>query len=189
MELNKRIRSELDNFIGKQKSCCKVGCSFCCYQTIEVINIEVNEIKNFLLNNIDEETKSKIRENLKEYFLFFDENTPNNTVLEAYDLIINFKDISLTKKTKCPLLIDNKCSIYESRPIACRIHIVEENPSLCEKEPYRDSSRPAIYIRQQILELMKSKTENAYILPLSYIIAETLLPEKKLKLIERLLIS
>ena len=189
MDLNNRIRKDLDDYIGKQKSCCKVGCSFCCYQTIEVMNMEINDIKDFLLNKIDEDTRNKIRENIIEYFQFFDENTPNDKVLDAYDLINKFQDIALTKKAKCPLLIDNKCSIYESRPLACRIHIVEENPSLCEKDPYRDSSKPAIFVRQNILELMHRSTKNAYIVPLPYIVAETLMPEKELKQIETLYIT
>jgi Fe-S-cluster containining protein len=189
MEQNEKIRNDIDNYVGQQKNCCEIGCSFCCYQTIEVFNIEINDIKDFLLNKIDEETRNKIRLNIIEYFHFFDSNTPNNKILDYGDLIDNFQDISLTKKTKCPLLIDNKCRIYDGRPIACRIHIVEEDPNLCEKYPYRDSSKPAIYLRQHILQFVSSRKEKSYIVPLSYIIAEALLPKKKLKPITKLLLN
>ncbi|WP_123922196.1 MULTISPECIES: YkgJ family cysteine cluster protein [Flavobacterium] len=179
------VKTGIDRFILQQKNCCKIGCAFCCYQTIEVIDIEIDAIKDFLVNKIDEITKEKIKENLKEYFIFFNKNTPNNKILDEHDLINHFQDIANTSKCKCPLLIENKCSIYEGRPLACRIHVVEKNPEICEAEPYRDSAPLAINVRGSLLQYVLSK-KKTYIIPLAYLIAEALMPEMELKPIKKL---
>jgi len=78
---------------------CKPGCGMCCYQpAISVTPIEVFFIANYIRENFSEEQVADLQKAL--------ENPEHR--LEYGGL------------QKCPLLQDQKCSIYDARPFACR---------------------------------------------------------------------
>jgi Fe-S-cluster containining protein len=184
----KFVHKQIDEIIEQEKKCCTKGCSFCCYQQIEIVDIEKEVIIDFLNDKVDENTKEIIKENLNNWLDFFDENTPNNKVLNGQDVFVDFKNKIGKRGLKCPLLIDNLCSIYEMRPITCRIHYAEHSPEKCDENKTRDSARNGIGLRGHFIESIKSLGETSLeSLPLA--ITKTLLPERKIKLIEKIILK
>lgn len=82
---------------------CKAGCSKCCYTDISVFDIEADLVRDW-----------------------FDQKTPEHKV-EIKTLWAN-----KVQDGACQFLYDEKCSIYEVRPIICRtqglpLHLTKEN--------------------------------------------------------------
>lgn len=183
----KFLHKQIDEIIEKEAKCCTKGCSFCCYQQIEIMDIEKKAINDFISDKLDEKTKETIRMNLNDWLDVFDKNTPNNKILNGQDVFMDFKDKIGKKGLKCPLLIDNLCSIYEMRPITCRIHYVQHSPKKCDENKFRDSDPKGIQLRAYFINSMKSLGETSIeSLPLA--IVENLLPERKTKPIEKIVL-
>ena len=94
------IGSYMNKYFEQQKPYiyCKEGCSICCESGLyPVSDLEFEYIK-IGLEKADEKTKSVISKHIADIKKSQKEN-------EYY---------------KCPLLINNKCSIYEYRPLVCR---------------------------------------------------------------------
>jgi Fe-S-cluster containining protein len=84
---------------------CKKGCSWCCYKQVGVSSLEV-----FL---IAEHLKTKrIKVSLEDI----------NSRLTALDRLTNGlpSEARLAVQLPCAFLVDESCSIYEVRPLACR---------------------------------------------------------------------
>ena len=73
--------TQIDNITKTFKSCCEKGCSFCCYQMVEVYDFEKEEIQ-YAIKNLTDEQKKEIEINLGNWLDFFNENTPNNKILD-----------------------------------------------------------------------------------------------------------
>lgn len=112
----KTCLSQVDNNIERHKTdeelknySCKRGCSFCCYYEINLSDDEYQLIRSKHGINVNE------LESIKK----------QNKLSWAQ---IPYKD------RKCPFLINNECSIYEDRPLACRQHYVINLPQNCSEE-------------------------------------------------------
>lgn len=90
---------------------CKKGCSHCCNMNVDMNEYEAAAIVDYCVRNsisIDEETL-ELQEHLSE--------------------VQRFK----SKFRKCVFLVNNECSIYPVRPIACRKYFVTSAPADCNK--------------------------------------------------------
>ncbi len=183
----KEIYTLVDELISTQKSCCAKGCSFCCHQQIEVLNIEKKVITNYIKDKLDDQTKEIIKKDLEVWLDYFDQNTPDNKVLSTQDVFIDFRSKAAKVGLKCPFLINNACSIYAMRPQACRIHIVERSPELCDENKLRDSSDFALKLKHNLVEDLKEK-EQISIEPLAYVVKDIFLPERKLKPMDKVVL-
>lgn len=76
---------------------CRAGCSGCCHHHLSVFAVEAEEARAAI-----EVLPAPIRAKLEE---------------QASEVI---KREAQGEPVACPLLIDNRCSIYESRPLICR---------------------------------------------------------------------
>jgi Fe-S-cluster containining protein len=92
------------------KPSCKKGCSFCCHIKVDIVVIEGKR----LLSKFDKSLYHKI---LKQKEL------SDN---DRYTKGISKKDAS------CIFLKDGCCSIYEERPLNCRIYRVASDPLDCD---------------------------------------------------------
>jgi Fe-S-cluster containining protein len=80
-----------------QRVVCERGCSCCCIeQTVPITQLELQGISWYVIERLEVELRNKIKVRL-----------------------LNHKEIK-----ECPFLIDEFCSIYEMRPIACRSFFV-----------------------------------------------------------------
>ena len=79
---------------------CKMGCAYCCYQNVEVTIPEAILVAAHLIDAADPR-RAKVLETAR-----------------------GFKGKSdaprLRAGTACPLLVDEKCSVYDDRPLMCR---------------------------------------------------------------------
>jgi Fe-S-cluster containining protein len=73
---------------------CRMGCGHCCYVSVPITDFEARYIGE-KINTAPAPVKHSIRRNLTE----------------------------VSGKTPCIFLKDNACSIYEFRPLTCRIHM------------------------------------------------------------------
>ena len=110
---------------------CFKGCQWCCHQAVFAnsyelhylsekirINFKKNEIQNLI-----EDTKAKLAVTLK----------LNNDEILSY-------------KAPCPLLKSGACSVYESRPMACRIYLSTKLETCLEfyHHPKNETNYPAL---------------------------------------------
>lgn len=79
---------------------CRAGCSFCCHQNVDVTIPEAILVALQLGNEADPRRPA---------------------ILEAADAFRDIDDDARIATGKpCPLLVDNRCSVYHARPITCR---------------------------------------------------------------------
>ena len=76
---------------------CQSGCSGCCHHHLSVFPVEAAMMKS-TIENLSNETKTIIK-------------------LQAQKIT---EQESRGEAVACPLLIDDQCSIYDSRPVICR---------------------------------------------------------------------
>lgn len=92
----KNFDSKLKKYFNQHQEFinCKLGCSECCKKgDYPLSELELNYIMQGYIK-LDNETKMIIQENIKK----------------------------IKKGGACPFLINKKCSIYDYRPIICRVH-------------------------------------------------------------------
>jgi Fe-S-cluster containining protein len=98
-EMSKRLLHPMS-----PKVACKDACSWCCYQQVRVSAPEVIRISEHVRSAMDEEAQKEVLTRLKQ--------------LDAVT-----RGLSVQGRTKipkpCAFLVDNRCSIYEVRPMSC----------------------------------------------------------------------
>lgn len=91
-ELDKRLKGYFDSF--GDDICCKKGCSACCEKgDYPLSDIELEYLMQGFMK-LDSETKIAVQEKIK----------------------------NMEKGGACPFLINRECSVYQYRPIICRVH-------------------------------------------------------------------
>lgn len=111
---------------------CRKGCHWCCHQAVFANSYEIHFLseqikKQFSADaiatiiNLAEEKNFKIKKLSEEEMLKF--------------------------KMPCPLLRDGSCSIYEARPMACRIYLSTDKETCFEfyQNPQNESNYPALF--------------------------------------------
>lgn len=96
---------------------CKNGCAFCCHQPVFALTHEMLYLKDFIESGIPGKQEGFIKHSREKSLLTL------NKSLEEQDKI----------KYACPFLENNSCSVYEARPMACRIYLSSSLRS-CEKD-------------------------------------------------------
>ncbi len=105
--------------IGENCACIN-KCSHCCYQAVFISKAEATEIAKFTGREMA------------------DVGVP---LIESIGLIEESREKYTTKP--CPFLKDGSCSIYEVRPIACRVNInLSKQSSLCDTVNHPKASVP-----------------------------------------------
>lgn len=95
---------------------CKDGCSGCCHMSVIMSEIEATQIAKA--------TGAKMRKGAVRYVAEGDERYSGHA---------------------CSFLVNNKCSIYENRPYACRVYfVVHRDNSKCQIVPGVPAMAPSI---------------------------------------------
>lgn len=84
---------------------CRAGCAHCCHQSVGVTPPEVVAIYVYLRDTHDDDELAAVAARVRAA----DDRTRGLSSAER-----------LSPDHPCPFLVDDRCSIYESRPIACR---------------------------------------------------------------------
>lgn len=116
---------------NNQKTDCKRGCSWCCYQPVFALNYEIETLNDFIKKEFDGQTRSEIHKkaNSKQHKL---QNLEGGKLLNS--------------KFPCPLLKEGYCLAYKARPMACRIYL-SSSLETCLKffnEPEDKENYPAL---------------------------------------------
>lgn len=109
---------------------CEAGCSHCCYQyDVGVTPFEILCIAAFILDTYDD---AKLKELLKR--IKATEENKRSLPLEDWGY----------GKFPCPLLVNEQCSVYETRPLVCRAMNSYDNDRCRQNHetPRNDSSVP-----------------------------------------------
>ncbi len=84
---------------------CSAGCYYCCVVQVQVLPIEALHLANHLKTNRSKEEIEALTSNLTDFGAKVRGLTPNQ---------------QSALKMSCPFLVDDMCSVYEARPVACR---------------------------------------------------------------------
>jgi Fe-S-cluster containining protein len=99
---------------------CKSGCSRCCkfYGSPHVFDSEWENIKDFVENKMDQKQRKivyrKFKESIDELKQILEDNVAKNTDDNSFS-------VATFLLSECPFLYKNMCSIYEARPLICRV--------------------------------------------------------------------
>lgn len=110
---------------------CKKGCSYCCHQAVFANSYELHYLGNFIKARFDSSGIQNIKEKAG----------AKNKVTSKLD-----EKSVLNYKSPCPLLKDGTCSVYDARPMACRIYLSTDVGSCIEfyENPTNEKNYPAL---------------------------------------------
>ena len=121
---------------------CKPGCTHCCHLLVEVAWEEAVELAKWIMAQpLDRQIhfKKKISDSAVGAREIFQRKEETHKYLKPTHLDMDIPDdvfdIYFYEKVRpCPMLEDDRCVAYESRPTACRLHMVTSDPALCARE-------------------------------------------------------
>lgn len=110
---------------------CQKGCAWCCHQAVFANSYEIHLLGNFIKKNTSTAFQKEIRERAA---------MKNATTSKMDEAAV------LSYKSPCPLLIDGACSVYQARPMACRIYLSTKVSSCFEffQNPDNPDNFPAL---------------------------------------------
>ncbi|MDX2430620.1 MAG: YkgJ family cysteine cluster protein [Bacteroides sp.] len=97
---------------------CKNGCAFCCFQPVFAVSHEMLYLKDYISQNISADKQKGFIDRSREKSLL----TLNKTMEEQQRI-----------SHPCPFLENNSCSVYEARPMSCRIYL-SSSVNSCKKD-------------------------------------------------------
>jgi len=110
---------------------CRKGCSFCCFQPVFAVTHEFKYLNN----------------HINKLFSKAEKETILQKAIRKDRIVRDLpKERMLGHRLPCPLLTDGKCSVYEARPMACRIY-QSTNVSTCRNDyehPENSENYPAL---------------------------------------------
>jgi Fe-S-cluster containining protein len=86
---------------------CRAGCAYCCYARVSVLPSEALNIASFIATEFKQDAQKAVLERIRSY----------SDVLSTLPV-----EGRMSNVMQCPFLLDNRCSIYEVRPLPCRMH-------------------------------------------------------------------
>lgn len=101
------LASQFFEDVGKSfKTDCEKGCSYCCYQPATIFPFEAIRIARVLKTSLSEKQLESLKEKMK---------------IRVNDFKGSSVRKNINNKTACPLLSNNQCSVYDNRPLTCRM--------------------------------------------------------------------
>lgn len=107
---------------------CKKGCNWCCHQTVYAVTHEFLYISAYVQNTLTAGNQTKILKKARDKVM----QTLNKSMKEQSQL-----------KIPCPFLEAGTCSIYQARPMACRIYL-SSSVRACKRE-YDEPSNEHVF--------------------------------------------
>jgi hypothetical protein len=90
---------------GNRPVACRAGCSHCCHQTVGVTAPEVFALYEHLRTTRDDDALAAVADRVRA----MDDRTRGLPPAER-----------VTPELPCVFLVDDRCSVYEARPLSCR---------------------------------------------------------------------
>lgn len=182
-QVNDVVHRYVDKEIGAYPKSCKKGCDHCCYQSVNVVTWEEPKIFSYVYKSMKRKEIRKVASGIKKWFSFFNENTRDAsrfnplTFNEFYAIEHKIREARIP----CPFLIDHKCSIYQARPITCRIHHVNVSPEVCKTNPHTTAPAYTLGISESGISKYDPTVFPVAWKPLAYLMAPTFVENVKSK--------
>ncbi|MBT3026929.1 MAG: YkgJ family cysteine cluster protein [Candidatus Thiodiazotropha sp. (ex Ctena orbiculata)] len=143
-EFHRRLDNLTRSILSKtaEKLACRVGCSYCCYYKVEIRPVEVFQIVSYINQNY---TKKQIIDIL---------DKAKNNVDKAASLTYQEH---LETNQKCPLLVNDCCTVYPVRPLNCRNYHAT-NVELC-RQSYNEPNNTKI--QESFIDELHVRTNGA----------------------------
>jgi len=149
---------------------CSTGCSWCCYQAVDIYPLEKLIINKFISDKISLEDKDYIKQGAINFVKYYNKTYAEN--IEQYHRVNS--DIGTSnasqyeymitkiggKPIKCPFLKNDNCLIYPVRPLMCRSHAMTSNPEGCLNNYTRSPSPQSRYVAITAHHLLKKDNHN-----------------------------
>lgn len=135
-----RVDRTLNSCAGLSEACCKKGCSHCCSEPLYVDEREAD----YMIQSLDPKLRDRVEKNTGRWIQVA---SPLLGVVQPNALV--YRSLA----NPCPFLIDNLCSVYESRPFGCREFCALGNPGDC-KMPNREYQKFATLRPNQMAWVM-----------------------------------
>lgn len=181
-EIAKRILEvyrKTDNDLRLIPKVCRQGCAACCHQYVPMLATEEFPIAEYISKRMPKKIRHRVRQNAIDWLDYFDRHTPSGLVSETD---FNRFEKQLAKdRIPCPFLIEGSCSIYEVRPLICRLHIQESEPELCERDVLRDSSLKGEKIAKERFAELVQAFEYVQFRPMVYALKDALKIKRQCK--------
>ena len=146
-----RIYAVYDEFIRAQETACKTHCHQCCTTHVTLTTLEAFKIYETLPPGEREKLFRRVREasGLKRF-------RPALTTNSLAELCAEDEDLPAENETlaneKCPLLTEDLCSIYASRPFNCRCFI---SRTPCGEKGYADVDEVTLAVNTLFLQTVE----------------------------------
>lgn len=136
---DKFAETAIDVFVGEgDEVSCKMGCAMCCRHPVPLAETEVFQIAE-LVEKLPEARRKEVKqkfaeacEKLKELNWF--ERLENAYQMDSAAKSAELKKLALeyfAEYIDCPFLVEESCTIYHERPLACREFLVTSPAENC----------------------------------------------------------
>jgi Fe-S-cluster containining protein len=105
-----------------KKPCCTKGCHACCSELVIASNAEVD----YILEGMSEAHRAEVTGKLTEWLEKIKPMLGHDAVTEG--MALQYRELN----APCPLLKHGLCSVYDRRPMGCRVYFALEKPENCE---------------------------------------------------------
>ncbi|HPR31524.1 MAG TPA: hypothetical protein PLK12_05500 [Prolixibacteraceae bacterium] len=147
----RNIYREADSVMQTLRPVCRKGCSWCCYQLIELLNWEAPILIDYLKKNKHRPIFAEVRNNLSEWFRFCHHTCASQSELTLDEAFQHLPAEQARKRIPCPFLVDRCCVVYPVRPLSCRLHISRISSRICRINPLNDSDPDALAYRKKVV--------------------------------------
>ncbi|MBA3540577.1 MAG: YkgJ family cysteine cluster protein [Deltaproteobacteria bacterium] len=106
---------------------CTVGCSHCCSLEIPITRAEGETLAAWLGEQRSPDELEALRTRLRSWLAWYRTDYPRYLAAGLTRVETFFRHAP-----PCALLVDNRCSAYPVRPVACRNHFVSSPASVCD---------------------------------------------------------
>jgi len=122
--------------VSKTRVSCAAGCAHCCYQLIPISPAEAIFL-NKLLRTMPRDRGHKLARDFRSI-----QDKSQALAAATNQEIAEFDRLYFQMRIPCPFLENNRCGIYEQRPLACREYHVDSPSERCI-DPYRTNPHRA----------------------------------------------
>ena len=132
----KNLSTEIGVMMGRVTGppvACREGCFACCDEPVYVTREEARLLVDAVRAQGPEAVealRAKVKAWMRKFMLTdeWDADMPP---------VVQYRSLRLT----CPLLIDGRCSVYDHRPMGCRLHIMQGSSKPCEDLTQRSRAK------------------------------------------------
>lgn len=181
----KKFHQLIQEDLQYERSVCKKGCTYCCTQSVELWQLEIKSIKEFIVNILPENIKKQLKENTRKWLDFYYDYIKDIEDVTLEDITVELNNVMVERNIKCPLLINNACSLYARRPISCRTYYESRSNTFCEKNPLEVKGNKGTELQFHLVAFFETDPDT-YLYPINFVLAEIFFPEEEIEMAKRL---